>query len=125
LPRSTLLRAAAACCRRVLREPPALRARSGRRWRRAVAAAGRKSGFVFPILEVVLFVVDINRIIRDGLFGNTMLTVTSGHKIGVHSDDCLTDLVVTLNCDVIVFIVNLMTGSTEKYFASPIKVYLR
>ena len=42
LPRGASPRAAAACCGGVLGEPLALRARSGRRWRRAVAAAGRK-----------------------------------------------------------------------------------
>jgi hypothetical protein len=47
--RYALRRAAAAghCC--VLGAPPALRASSGRRWRWAVAAAGRKSGLVFPL----------------------------------------------------------------------------
>jgi hypothetical protein len=38
----------------VLGEPPALRASSGRRWRQAVAAEGRKSGFVFPSMLPLL-----------------------------------------------------------------------
>ena len=52
LPRCASPRAAAACCCGGLGEPPALQASSGRRWRRAVAAAGRKSGFVFPACDV-------------------------------------------------------------------------
>jgi hypothetical protein len=51
-PRYAEPRAAAAGSRGGLGEPPALRASSGRRWRRAVAAAGRKSGFVFPACDV-------------------------------------------------------------------------